>query len=151
MDNAELLEKFGRFIKRHQLFIPSDRILLAVSGGIDSMFMAWLFNVCDFSFAIAHCNFMLRGEESQADERFVVDFAATIGVPVFTRQFETLAHAQSNHLSVQMAARSLRYAWFADLLRDHGFKGIALGHHLGDSTETMLINLLRGTGIAGSG
>jgi len=149
MDNAELLEKFGRFIKRHQLFNRSDRILLAVSGGIDSMFMAWLFKACDFNFAIAHFNFMLRGEESQADERFVVDFAATIGVPVFTRQFETLAYARSNHLSVQMAARSLRYAWFADLLRDHSFKGIALGHHLGDSTETMLINLLRGTGIAG--
>jgi len=149
MDNAELLEKFGHFTKRHQLFIPSDRTLLAVSGGMDSMFMTWLFNACDFNFAMAHCNFMLRGEESQADERFVVDFAATLGVPVFTRQFDTLAYAESNHLSVQMAARSLRYAWFADLVRDHGFKGIALGHHLGDSTETMFINLLRGTGIAG--
>jgi tRNA(Ile)-lysidine synthase len=144
-----MIKEFLEFIKKEDLFAPGDRILLAVSGGMDSSAMAWLFHKCGFYFGIAHCNFGLRGMESDGDEYFVHEMAAKYGVPFYCKHFETEKYAQAHKLSIQMAARELRYAFFEDLVRQHHYKYIATAHHRTDEVETFFINLIRGTGIAG--
>ena len=128
------------------------RILLAVSGGIDSMYLALrradLFPDAS-EFAVAHCNFSLRGEESDGDEKFVRDFCAREGLRCFVRRFDTTAYAESGGISIEMAARELRYAWFAELCRQEGFDAVGIAHNSNDSVETMVLNLLRGTGAKG--
>ena len=127
------------------------RILLAVSGGIDSMYLAnrapELFPGARF--AVAHCNFTLRGAESDGDEQFVRDWCAAHGLDCFVRCFETAAYAAEHGVSIEMAARELRYAWFAELCRAEGFAAVAVAHNADDNAETMLLNLLRGTGTRG--
>ena len=127
------------------------RILLAVSGGIDSMYLAnrapELFPGARF--AVAHCNFTLRGAESDGDEQFVRDWCAVHGLECFVRRFETAAYAAEHGVSIEMAARELRYAWFAELCREGGFEAVAVAHNADDNAETMLLNLLRGTGTRG--
>lgn len=127
------------------------RILLAVSGGIDSMCMAELFasQEAPGSFAIAHCNFHLRGEESDGDEHFVRRWAAEHDVECHTISFDTVAEAQKKGISIEMAARDLRYDWFAALCREHGYKGVAVAHNANDNAETLILNLLRGSGVNG--
>ncbi len=144
-----MLKPFLTYIAEKALFLPEDTILLAVSGGMDSVVMAHLFHKAKFKFAMAHCNFGLRGEESDADEAFVKKLAKKYKVPFYTEQFETEAFARLEKISVQMAARMLRYEWFGKLLREAGFAYLATAHHQNDTLETVLFNLTRGTGISG--
>ncbi len=144
-----MLNAFLRYIRKESLFSPHQPILLAVSGGIDSVVMTALFHRAGFHFGIAHCNFTLRGEESNRDERFVEQLAAGYKVPFYSRTFPTEHYARGHHLSVQMAARELRYRWFNELLDSQDFNLVATAHHLDDQVETLLINLTRGTGLDG--
>ncbi len=144
-----MLQKFRTFIQRNQLFRQDHMILLAISGGVDSVVMCELMRQAKFKFAIAHCNFLLRAEESDADEAFVEHLALAMDVPIHIRHFETAAYARENGISIQMAARDLRYAWFEELMDQHGYKYVANAHHLDDQAETFFINLLRGTGLSG--
>jgi len=144
-----MLSDFTSFNTVNHLVDNSSQTLLAVSGGIDSIVMTDLFHRAGFSFSIAHANFQLRGEESSRDELFVRKLAEKYKVKVFVKHFETAKYARKNKLSIQVAARQLRYEWFDELLVKHGFDRIAAAHHLDDQVETFLINLARGTGIAG--
>ena len=144
-----MLEDFIQFIQKENLFTPEDKILVAVSGGIDSVVLAKLFAQAKFKFGIAHVNFSLRGEESIADEVFVKKFAKTLKVPYHSIVFDTKAFAEQEKISTQMAARLLRYNWFEEIRKEAGYTYIATAHHLMDSAETVLINLTRGSGLAG--
>jgi len=144
-----MLERFLQYINRHKLIDTRDRLLLAVSGGIDSMVMCELFHQSGIRFDIAHCNFSLRGEESDGDELFVRNLAERLNVSVHIKFFDTLTYAGKEGISIQMAARDLRYQWFSQLALEQGFDKIAIAHNLNDQAETFFINLLRGTGIAG--
>ena len=128
-----------------------QRILLAVSGGIDSMYLANrapdLFPGARF--AVAHCNFALRGAESDGDEAFVRDWCAGRGLECFVRRFDTAGYAAAHGVSIEMAAREQRYAWFAELCREGGFEAVAVAHNADDNAETLILNLLRGTGTRG--
>ncbi|MCW5911599.1 MAG: tRNA lysidine(34) synthetase TilS [Cyclobacteriaceae bacterium] len=126
-----------------------DKILLAVSGGVDSMVMAHLFSQLKYSVVIAHVNFRLRGAESDADQQFVEQWCKQNRVPFFTAHFETNNYATTRGLSIQMAARELRYQWFNELVSEHQLKFIATAHHINDSLETSLLNLARGAGLEG--
>ena len=127
------------------------KVLLAVSGGIDSMYMAErapeLFPGA--SFAVCHCNFRLRGDESDGDEAFVRDWCARKGMPLFVKSFPTADFARQNDLSIEMAARELRYSWFGELCASEGFDCVAVAHNADDNAETFFLNLLRGTGTRG--
>jgi tRNA(Ile)-lysidine synthase len=144
-----MVEDFVQFIRRENLFDRSQKVLLAVSGGVDSVVMADLFYRAGFSFGLAHANFQLRGEESGRDEHFVKKLAEKYRVKAFVRHFETAKFARSAKVSIQVAARMLRYEWFDQLLMTDGYDLLATAHHLDDQVETFLINLTRGTGIAG--
>ncbi len=124
-------------------------LLLAVSGGIDSMCLAEKARLEGGPFAIAHCNFGLRGKESDGDEEFVCNWARSHGIPCHVRRFETRSYAASKGISVEMAARRLRYHWFGELCRKQGYEGVAVAHNANDNAETLLLNLLRGTGLRG--
>lgn len=141
--------QFIDYIKKNALFEQEDKILLAVSGGKDSVLMAQLFKLAGFHFSIAHCNFNLRGDESRRDEGFVKLLAADLEVPVSIAHFNTSEYAETHQLSIQMAARELRYQWFEQLRQELGCSYIALAQHQNDSIETLLLNLVRGTGISG--
>lgn len=140
---------FVDYITKNALFEKKDKILVAVSGGKDSVLMTQLLKLAGFKFSIAHCNFNLRGDESQRDEAFVKLLSTTLDVPFYCTHFDTKAYAKSNHLSTQMAARALRYQWFEELRSNGNYDYIALAHHQNDSIETVLLNLTRGTGISG--
>jgi len=144
-----MLERFLEFIKREKLFTEKQKVLLAVSGGVDSVVMAELFHQAKFPFAIAHCNFNLRGKESDDDETFVAALAEKYKVTFYNEHFDTGKYAVANKISIQMAARELRYNWLNEIREKNKFSFIATAHHKGDVLETMLINLTRGTGIAG--
>lgn len=144
-----MLKDFNKFIISENLFSSKEKVLLAVSGGIDSVVMTDLFKRSGLSFGIAHCNFQLRGNDSEEDELFVAELAKKNKVPFFSQRFSTLHTAQSLGISVQMAARELRYGWFAEVLRKEKYSYIATAHHLDDQVETFFINLLRSSGIAG--
>ncbi len=141
--------QFKEFVKYQHLFKPTESILLAVSGGIDSVVMMHLFEQTGFLYAVAHMNFGLRGAASDADADFVGEFCERHGISFFTKKVDTIAYAEKQGISTQMAARELRYIWFGELLEDKGFSKIATAHHLNDSLETVLLNLSKGTGIAG--
>ena len=128
-----------------------QKVLVAVSGGPDSVCLAHILHSLGYEIAIAHCNFQLRAEESDADQAYVEQFAASLGVQLFVKSFDVHAEMQRTQGSVQMAARSLRYAWFAELQAQFGFDRIAVGQHAGDQAETLLLNLVRGTGAQGMG
>jgi tRNA(Ile)-lysidine synthase len=144
-----MLEDFINFVQKENLFKPDQKILIAVSGGIDSIILSKLFSLAQFNFGIAHVNFSLRGEESLADEVFVKKFAKTLKVPYHSICFDTNAFAEKEKLSTQVAARILRYTWFEEIRTKNKYDFIATAHHQLDSAETMLINLTRGTGLAG--
>lgn len=137
------------FIKQHALFDTEDKVLLAVSGGRDSVLMSHYFKQADFNFGIAHCNFKLRGSEADAEEQFTSDLADELEVPFYTTFFDTAAYASGKGISVQMAARELRYGWLEEIRKDFNYACIALAHHQSDTVETILLNLTRGTGISG--
>jgi tRNA(Ile)-lysidine synthase len=142
-------EQFLEAARRLRLSPSGKTTLLAVSGGIDSVVLCDLFSQAGFPFAVAHAHFGLRGKSSDADERFVVGLAKRLGADCYTARFDTRAFARTERLSVQEAARNLRYAWFAQLRKAHGFRYIATAHHVDDNVETFFINLLRGTGTVG--
>lgn len=169
-----MLTKFQNYITEHHLINKGDRILVALSGGVDSMVLAELLRKEGYDIAFAHCNFHLRGKESDDDEQFVREYAERVGVKLFVRQFDTLDYVENNKVSVEMAARELRYAWFNDLINANEhlnassaaqkvagvsnersewnslrFDKLALAHHADDQIETFFINLLRGSGIKG--
>lgn len=145
-----LLEKYYRYIRQRQLFTPLDRILVAVSGGVDSMTLLDLMRrVAEGRIGVAHCNFGLRGSESDGDQRLVEEYGQRYGIPVHTIRFETEQEAQQHGESIQMAARRLRYHWFDTLCDQYGYQKIAIAHQADDSSETFFINLLRGTGLRG--
>ena len=127
----------------------TSNILLALSGGVDSMVLLDLFMKTGVSFSIAHCNFCLRGKESDEDEAFIRLFSAQNSIPLYVKSFDALSYAKENKISIQMAARSLRYKWFYTIKKKYRFCYIATAHHYTDSVETVLINLIRGTGISG--
>jgi tRNA(Ile)-lysidine synthase len=145
----KMLEKLERFIEQNKLIKPGEKVLLAVSGGIDSMVMAQLILRSGIDAGIAHCNFSLRGNESDKDEELVRQYASQNNIPFFSIRFETKSYAKKNGISVQMAARDLRYAWFEEIRKENSFDSVAVAHNLNDNIETLLINLIRGTGISG--
>lgn len=144
-----MLHSFQKFISDLDLFNANDRVLLAVSGGIDSIVMCELFHQSNFHFGIIHCNFKLRGAESEEDKKFVQAVAKKYDVPFYCKSFETSGFSEKSGISIQMAARKLRYEWFEDIRKKENYKAVAVAHHKDDEVETLLINLVRGTGIAG--
>ena len=144
-----MVEQFLKYIHNEKLFHSSQRILLAVSGGADSMLMLHLFANAGFSVAVAHCNFGLRGSESDGDEQFVAEYCDNHNLAFYVKHFNTQDYAVEKGISIEMSARDLRYAWFDGLLSKHGFDFLATAHHQDDVIETFLINLSRGSGIKG--
>ena len=174
-----MLKEFKSFVEKHNLIEKDDRVLLALSGGVDSMVLAELLILLSrndaetqrrkelvaepvevptvqsskfkvqSSIAFAHCNFHLRGDDSNRDEKFVTDFAKENDIPIYIKHFDTESYAKENSLSIEMAARELRYSWFKELKEIHNFNKVALAHHGDDQIETFFINFLRGSGIKG--
>ena len=170
-----MLKEFKSFVEKHNLIEKDDRVLLAISGGVDSMVLAKLLLLSQQStdnrqqtssiicsdvsntstetvksqISLAHCNFHLRGEDSNRDEKFVTDFAKENDIPIYVKHFDTESYAKENSLSIEMAARELRYSWFEELKDTHEFNKVALAHHGDDQIETFFINFLRGSGIKG--
>jgi tRNA(Ile)-lysidine synthase len=144
-----MLKQFVAFIEKEKLLEKKNHILLTVSGGVDSIVMCDLFNKAAFSFGIAHCNFNLRGAESDGDKQFVEALAKKYKTLFWYKSFDTKPYSKKNKVSIQMAARDLRYEWMKKIATENGYNYIATAHHLDDSIETFFINLLRGTGIAG--
>jgi|GEM_PF-19262 len=145
----DFLERFRQYSKVQN--VPNDAapILLAISGGVDSMVMLHCFQASGLNYGIAHCNFQLRGAESDGDEIFVQETASKLGVPFFTKRFDTKTYATENGISTQMAARDLRYPWFAEIAAANNYQQLATAHNLNDSIETALLNFIRGTGLQG--
>jgi tRNA(Ile)-lysidine synthase len=144
-----MLESFLTFINQQKLDLSKKSTLLTVSGGVDSVVMAHLFYQAGLYAGIAHCNFGLRNEESDGDELFVRQLAAQYNYPVFITRFDTIGFAQEHGVSIQMAARNLRYQWFGEVREREKYDFVATAHHVNDSIETVLLNLTRGTGLAG--
>jgi len=140
---------FTDFIEQNTLFDRGSKILAAVSGGMDSVVMVHLLKSAGFNFGIAHCNFQLRADESLRDQKFCNNLAKQLGVHFHAISFDTLKYAVDEKISTQMAARQLRYQWFEQVREQWGYNVIALAHHQNDAIETILLNLTRGTGIAG--
>ena len=143
------IRKVSQFIEEKHLLGFGDKVLVALSGGADSVALLRVLLRLGYACEAAHCNFHLRGEESVRDERFVRALAERLGVPLHVIHFDTNAYAASHNVSVEMAARELRYDWFAKLRQECGAKVVAVAHHRDDSVETFLLNLVRGTGING--
>ena len=144
-----MLDQFQAYINRYHLLAEGDKIILALSGGIDSMVLADLLLKAKVQFVAAHCNFHLRGEESDGDERFVHEFAEKNGIQCFVKHFDTEQFAAEQGISIEMAARDLRYSWFEELRQQLGYDKIVVAHHADDQAETFFINLLRGAGLRG--
>lgn len=144
-----MVEMFKNHIHSKLHFLTNSRCLIACSGGLDSVVLTHLCHDLQIDFALAHCNFNLRGVESDADEQFVFDLANQLGLEVFIEGFDTDRYAKTEKLSIQMAARALRYDWFFDLAVDLEFDYILTAHHADDNLETVLINMTRGTGLNG--
>lgn len=143
------VQNFTDFIAKNALFNHGDKVLAAVSGGMDSVLMVHLLKQASINFDIAHCNFRLRGDESTRDEDFCRQLANQLDVPFHVIHFDTENYASEHKISIQMAARDLRYQWFEQLRQQFNYVAIALAQHQNDAIETILLNLTRGTGIAG--
>jgi len=144
-----VLNLYKEYIIKKRLFTQNDKILLTVSGGIDSVVMLDLFIKSGFTCGIAHCNFNLRADESNKDEQFVKKLAEHYHLPFYNISFNTEEYARINNISLQMAARALRYTWFSEIKEKHHYDYIATAHNKNDVVETFLINISRGTGIKG--
>ena len=147
--HINLIRDFKNFLARYALMKKEDHVLLAVSGGLDSVVMANLFHRTGLSFGIAHCNFGLRGLDSDADAQWVEKLAHQYSVSFHLQQLDIASYMQQKGCSTQMAARDLRYSWFSELCIEKGYDKVAIAHHADDRAETILFNLTKGTGIAG--
>ncbi|MCX7862564.1 MAG: tRNA lysidine(34) synthetase TilS [Bacteroidales bacterium] len=147
MDN--LITRVRQFVEEKRLFTYQHKLLLAISGGLDSMVLWEIIKILNIKYAIAHCNFQLRGTESDADEKFITLKAKNEGIPYFIQRFDTEKYAKERNLNIQEAARELRYKYFFDVCSKEEYDYIVTAHHLDDRIETFFINLLRGTGIKG--
>ena len=143
-----MIKEFSQIIKDIGVG-KGTRVLLALSGGVDSMVLFDLFQKTDCQFAVAHCNFCLRGNESDDDEKFLYSISKSRNIKFFTKRFNTTQYAEEHSMSIQMAARELRYNWFKSIKTKFNYHFLATAHHYDDSIETVLINLIRGTGISG--
>ena len=137
------------FIDKNNLFDKDDQLLVAVSGGVDSVVAAFLLNECGYKIVLAHCNFGLRGEASDLDEEFVEELAVELKVPFSVAQFDTRQYCKENKISIQMGARKLRYSWLKETALEKDCSFIVMAHHATDQVESILMNMLRGTGIRG--
>lgn len=144
-----MLDQFKQHIAQKFPEIFNGKTLLAVSGGVDSMVLLHLYFALKLDFAVAHCNFQLRGTESDLDEKLVIDFCQKNNIPCFVERFDTMQFVENRKTSIQIAARELRYNWFKQICIDQNYQFIATAHHLDDQAETFLINFTRGTGIDG--
>jgi len=142
-------EEVKSFIGENNLFFKSDKLLVGVSGGIDSVVLVDILVKLGYEIGIAHCNFKLRGIESDEDEVFVSDLADKYRIPLFIKSFDTKDYAFRNKLSIQMAARELRYGWFNKIKNKYGYNYVVIGHNLNDNIETFYINTTRGSGLKG--
>jgi len=142
-------KRIQHFIEENNLFAIKDKVLVALSGGADSVALLRVIISLGYTCECAHCNFHLRGEESNRDEEFVRSLCKELHIPLHIKHFETDSYAKEKHISIEMAARELRYAWFEELRKGIGASVIAVAHHRDDSVETFLLNLIRGTGING--
>ena len=141
--------KIESYIKKHKLLDDNSLYLVALSGGADSVALLLLLHEAGYKVEAAHCNFHLRGDESDRDESFCIDLCERLGVVLHRVHFDTHTYAELHKVSIEMAARELRYKWFEQLRNDIGAAGICVAHHRDDSVETMLMNLVRGTGLRG--
>ena len=144
-----MITRIQTYIQQHNLANVGTPILVACSGGVDSMVLVDVLLKLNYKIAIAHCNFQLRGKESDEDEQFIQQFASQNNIPFHVIKFDTKTHKQNNDLSTQMAARTLRYEWFEKIRKENGYHCIATAHHLDDQLETILLNITKGTGIKG--
>ena len=146
-----LLEKFQHYIIKEDIFQPKDKLLIAVSGGVDSVVLCELCKQSGLDFEMAHCNFQLRDEESDGDETFVRKLAEKYEAKIHVKKFDTEKYATGNKVSIQVAARELRYAWFKELMDNpvNKIKYLLTAHHADDNVETVLMNFCRGTGLHG--
>ncbi len=144
-----MLQKLNSHIDKNFSFLKERKLLIAISGGIDSVVLTHLLHQLKYNISLAHCNFQLRGQESDLDEVFIKNLSKELSIKAFTVQFKTEQYAKEHKLSTQLAARKLRYDWFYELGEKHNFDYILTAHHADDNLETFLINLTRGTGLDG--
>jgi len=144
-----MLDNFLRHIRQKKLLDSDKTYLVAISGGVDSVVLTYLMRLAKIKFILAHCNFGLRGEESDGDESFIRQWAQKLGVEIVVSPFDTHQYARKEGISTQMAARDLRYHWFDSIIKERNLAGVVVAHHLDDQVETVLLNLIRGTGIEG--
>ena len=145
----EVIERVSHYIRQHHLMEMDKKYLVALSGGADSVCLLLILKQLGYSVEAVHCNFHLRGDEADRDEQFCVSFCEKQQVPLHLVHFDTREYAALHHLSIEMAARELRYHYFAALCRDLQTEGVCVAHHQDDSVETVLLNLIRGTGVHG--
>jgi len=146
---CEVKNRFLKYILQKQLFDKEDKLLVAVSGGIDSVVLLHLLLELKFDVAIAHCNFLLRGSESDEDEKFVRALVLKYEVEIFVKKCDAGKYASQKKISIQESARELRYNWFEELVMQQGFSKLVVGHHFDDNLETFFINFSRGSGLSG--
>jgi len=144
-----VIQKIQNYIEKGKLLNIGDKVVVGLSGGADSVVLLHILHKLGYSCIAAHCNFHLRGEESDRDEQFAFKFAASLNLPFFKKDFDTKNFAKEHRISIEMAARDLRYQWFAEQTENHQADAIAVAHHRDDNIETLLLNLIRGTGIKG--
>ena len=147
--NTRFHRQVFSFIEDENLFSSSDNLLVALSGGADSVALLRVLLYLGYKCTAAHCNFHLRGEESNRDEEFCIALCRELDVELHVIHFDTVGYAKEQGISIEMAARELRYIWFEELCNECGYTHVAVAHHRDDSVETLLLNLVRGTGIAG--
>jgi tRNA(Ile)-lysidine synthase len=143
------IKKTSQYIEKHQLISTNETIVVGLSGGSDSVVLLHILVSLGYKCLAAHCNFNLRGEESKRDESFVRELCQDANIALRVKHFNTQDHARESGISIEMAARELRYKWFEELLQELEIQHIAIAHHQDDSVETVLLNLIRGTGIKG--
>ncbi len=144
-----MLRRVSTYIRQRGLLVKDKPVLVAVSGGADSVGLLDVLLRAGYTCVAAHCNFHLRGAESDRDEAFVRELCASLNVPLEVTHFDTQAYANNYHVSIEMAARELRYTWFEQMAQEHSCQAIAVAHHQNDQAETLLLNLKRGTGLRG--
>ena len=146
-----MLNTIRKYISNQHLLSEGGRVIVALSGGADSVVLLHVLLSLGYKCMAAHCNFHLRGEESERDMHFVHDICQQLGVPLQVKHFDTRTYAAEHGISIEMAARELRYSWFAELSKTEGGIPVAVAHHINDQAETLLLNLSRGTGLKGLG